>query len=414
MALPSGRGSGEFRLRFGWHLALCLALSLIASAGTGMVLWWYLSAPVRGEPLAPTDRLELVKIALAVTGGLGAVVALVVAYRRQHVIEAEHRIRAVGDQREQTKLFNERFGRAADQLGSDNPAVRLAGVYALAGLADDWPVGRQTCIDVLCGYLRMPYTADGGSDQERQVRHTVIRLIGTHLRTGATVSWQGLDLDFTGVVFDGGDFAGAVFSDGMVSFIGATFASGVVDFIGAGFRGATVDFRSALFSGGTVHFTRATFASGTVNFTRARFTGGLVNFVDATFSGATVNFRRADLAHGTVAFTGATLAGGVVDFIAAGFHGAAVVFTRARFRGATVTFVGATLSSGSLIFRGVDFASGTADFTGAKLLGTRVVFTLANFSGGTAELSMPRSYDRPPVFDRKPGAPPEGLRLPDK
>src|SRR5437762_5625162 len=49
---------------------------------------------------------------------------------------------AVGDRREQTKLFNERFGRAADQLGSDNPAVRLAGVYALAGLADDWPAGR--------------------------------------------------------------------------------------------------------------------------------------------------------------------------------------------------------------------------------------------------------------------------------
>jgi hypothetical protein len=30
-------------------------------------------------------------------------------------------------------------------------------VYALAGLADDWPENRQTCVDVLCAYLRMPY-----------------------------------------------------------------------------------------------------------------------------------------------------------------------------------------------------------------------------------------------------------------
>ena len=28
-------------------------------------------------------------------------------------------------------------------------AIRLAGVYALAGLADDWQENRQTCVDVL-------------------------------------------------------------------------------------------------------------------------------------------------------------------------------------------------------------------------------------------------------------------------
>jgi hypothetical protein len=32
------------------------------------------------------------------------------------------------------------------------------------------------------------------------------------------VFWQGLDLDFTGVVFDGGDFTGAEFSSGRVRF----------------------------------------------------------------------------------------------------------------------------------------------------------------------------------------------------
>src|SRR5262245_32734344 len=43
----------------------------------------------------------------------------------------------LAQQRDQT--LNERFATAADQLGSDKPAaVRLAGVYAMAGLADDW------------------------------------------------------------------------------------------------------------------------------------------------------------------------------------------------------------------------------------------------------------------------------------
>jgi hypothetical protein len=53
------------------------------------------------------------------------------------------------------------------------------------------------------------------------VNHTVIRVIAKHLYDGAAVSWQGLNLDFTGVVFDGGGFVGAVFSGGIVSFSGA-------------------------------------------------------------------------------------------------------------------------------------------------------------------------------------------------
>src|SRR6516164_350978 len=60
--------------------------------------------------------------------------------------------RTLAEQR--TRTLNERFATAADRLGGDKPsAVRLAGVYAMAGLADDWEQNRQTCIDVLCAYL---------------------------------------------------------------------------------------------------------------------------------------------------------------------------------------------------------------------------------------------------------------------
>jgi hypothetical protein len=33
-----------------------------------------------------------------------------------------------------------------------------------AVLADDWQENRQTCVDVLCAYLRMPYKPDPGQD----------------------------------------------------------------------------------------------------------------------------------------------------------------------------------------------------------------------------------------------------------
>jgi pentapeptide repeat protein len=136
---------------------------------------------------------------------------------------------------QRTRTLNERFATAAGQLGGDKPpAVRLAGVYAMAGLADDWKENRQTCVDVLCAHLRMPYYPDPGQDApepkrltyraNREVRHTVIRVITAHLRDDAAVSWQGLNFDFTGVVFDGGDFGGANFSGGTVRFDHAEFS----------------------------------------------------------------------------------------------------------------------------------------------------------------------------------------------
>ena len=91
------------------------------------------------------------------------------------------------------RTLNERFATAAGKLGDDKPpAVRLAGVYAMAGLADDWEENRQTCVDVLCGYLRLPYEPDPGDgaagrerldfQASREVRHTVIRVITAHLK----------------------------------------------------------------------------------------------------------------------------------------------------------------------------------------------------------------------------------------
>ncbi|MFI9772916.1 pentapeptide repeat-containing protein [Streptomyces sp. NPDC052415] len=319
---------------------------------------------------------DLVKLSFGVVAGAGALVALVVAYRRQRVDEA-------GAHREATRLHTERFSQAVDKLGSDSPAVRLGGVHALAGLADDAPTKdlRQTCIDVLCAYLQLPFTPDPGvsdpAHQEghhrylalRKVRHTILRLICDHYRRpiGTQRSWQGCDLDFTGVTIDCSmDFGNAVFSEGTVNFSQAVFSGGAlhfnravfcggsvyfgdaefsgstVYFSGAGFRGGTIHFSDAVFSGGALYFSGAGFSGGTVHFSDAAFSGTTVHFSDAVFSGTTVHFRDAVFSSGAVYFRGAVFSGGTVHFRDAVFSGGTVNFRGAMFCGSTVHFRGAT------------------------------------------------------------------------
>ncbi|MEU4038651.1 pentapeptide repeat-containing protein [Streptomyces collinus] len=332
---------------------------------------------------------DLVKLSFGVVAGAGALVALVVAYRRQRVDEA-------GAHREDTRLHTERFSHAVDKLGSDSPAVQLGGVHALAGLADDAPDDslRQTCIDVLCAYLQLPFTPDPGSGpthQEehhrylalRKVRHTILRLIGDHYRRpkGTHRSWQGCDLDFTGVIIDGPlNFDGATFSGGLVSFGGATFSGGRVSFGGATFSGGRVSFGGATFSGGRVSFDRSTFSDGTVSFDHATFSDGMLYFGGATFSGGLVSFGGATFSGGTVSFHGATFSGGRAVFAHAMFSGGAVHFGSATFSDGMVSFGRATFSDGRVSFGGATFSDGRVSFGGATFSGGRVSFDAATGS----------------------------------
>src|SRR6266516_1935930 len=115
----------------------------------------------------------------------------------------------------------------------------------------------------------MPHEPDPGEDAplaerlafqaSREIRHTAIRVVTAHLNGSSPVSWRGLNFDFTGVVFDGGSFGGAVFSGGRISFGGAEFAGGEVSFGIAEFAGGEVSFDGAEFAGGEVSFGIAEF-----------------------------------------------------------------------------------------------------------------------------------------------------------
>ncbi|MET9387951.1 hypothetical protein ABZY09_44930 [Streptomyces sp. NPDC002928] len=142
-----------------WKVGRALTVTFVAAVVVAGGVFFGLVVLLDFQEIDSTAKLDaktlfdLVKLSFGVVAGAGALVALVVAYRRQRVDEA-------GAHREATRLHTERFSQAVDKLGSDSPAVRLGGVHALAGLADDAPDDslRQTCIDVLCAYLQLPFT----------------------------------------------------------------------------------------------------------------------------------------------------------------------------------------------------------------------------------------------------------------
>lgn len=239
-----------------------------------------------------------------------------------------HRLEVMRHESDTARDMRARYTACAAQLGDASPAVRHAGVYALASLADDWTrLGNRTevqvCVDVLCSYLRIPYTNAGkhsvaaakSAEGEREVRWTIIKTIRQHLLDPQDeLAWCGLQFDFTGARFDGGGLHDAQFTGGEVSFAEA-------EFVGESFS-----------------FARAKFSGGTVNFTGARFESGDVDFYNTTFAGSTVYFYDAHFAGSNVLFLDAAFSAGALYFYGANFEAGAVNFTGARFDGATLNF----------------------------------------------------------------------------
>ncbi|MFD4413948.1 pentapeptide repeat-containing protein [Streptomyces sp. NPDC058476] len=378
-----------------WPVWIVAPVALIAAGALGWVIYHYAydhfaQAAADQKPPKPVNINDVLKATVTALTLVGAVLAGLYAYRKQLLAEGDaHRADA--------SQLAERYTTAAEQLGHGQAAVRLAGVYALARLADDWSEQRQVCIDVLCAYLRMPYEPDPAAPEheagEREVRQTIIRVIRDHLQVpNAATAWCRQNFDFTGAVFDGGDFStshfqstvsfsGATFSGSTVDFSGATFSDGTVDFSEATFSDGTVDFSEATFSGSTVSFSGATFSDGTVHFNYATLSSGTVDFGNATFSGSTVHFNYATFSGSTVYFNYATLSGGMVYFNYATLSGSTVHFLYATFSGSTVHFNRTTFGRGGADFGYATFSGGTVSFGNATLIGGRADFSEATFSG---------------------------------
>ncbi|MEU7457525.1 pentapeptide repeat-containing protein [Streptosporangium roseum] len=332
-----------------------MPITLLVGGVVGGLAWLLLAAG--GSAAEATARQGAIQTALAAGAGVGAAVTLMLAFRRQrHQEHAAHvttylaeRNAALAEQvagntkhdateRRVTDLYT----KAAEQIGHDKAAVRLAGLYALERLAQDNPGHRQTIVNVICAYLRMPYTPpepapapdpeqertaalraarrryqaaragialptepalqkeSDGREGELQVRLTAQRILSLHLRDdrpagqrstlpAAPAFWEGMNLDLTGATLIDFDLAGghvieAVFRK--ATFIGDTWFVEATFTRVAGFDGATftevAGFDGATFIG-DAWFVEATFARG-ARFDRATFTEG-ARFDEVAFAG---------------------------------------------------------------------------------------------------------------------------------
>lgn len=272
--------------------------------------------------------------------------------------------------------------------------MRLAGLYALERVAQNNPEHRQTIVDVLCAYLRMPLPRDPRStteaeayedgreppaefveasrhyDQELNVRDAAQSIITKHLRLEDDGSqrlgyfWPDLDLDLRGAHLQnfaldgcrlrGADFGGAVFRGGF--FIARTTFDGVP------------------------WGTHGPVGVGGAQFGSCKFRGRVV-FEDVDFRGDT-SFNKADFRRDT--FFGGIHFASEANFESAKFRASTafegVAFHKgARFEDAT--FSGdVSFSEGVIYGKGAQFENGEANFTGALFDGS-VDFVGATFTG---------------------------------
>ncbi|MGK5441812.1 pentapeptide repeat-containing protein [Micromonospora sp. URMC 105] len=396
-----------------------IGVVLVAAVTWTAVVWLQDSVSMVGDGVQRAQlRVESIRTGLTIGAAVTGAFALLLAFRRQQLAE---RTQQATEYDAGEKRVTELYVKAADQLGSDKAPVRLAGLYALERLAQDNPVHRQSIVEVICAYLRMPYTpADPGtgrphagetstsrdnepadttdtgepdkpardSREERQVRLAAQRILARHLRPdtqggdGNPMYWGPkivLDLseatlihpDFTGCRLHNATFTKAIFS-GAAGFVEVWF-SGAARFEEATFSGDAT-FTKAIFSGaaafGGVTFNGAARFGG-VTFSRgAAFDGvtfsGAARFEEATFSGA-ARFEEATFSR-AAGFVGVTFSRG------AAFDG--VTFSRGA------AFDGATFGHGAVGFARLT-SSGGGEFAGRFSRGD-AVFTGVTFSGGAA------------------------------
>ncbi|WNV92092.1 pentapeptide repeat-containing protein [Umezawaea sp. Da 62-37] len=460
-----------------WTVPVVAVLVLGVTVVTSVLLWRW----VDGLTFADADKkstayLDVLKLAASIAVGGGGLFALYLAARRQRTQELElekrteelaqreraqahaelvaetNRLHAEKVQAhavqiaEQNRVHAERvdnynredatgrrvtelYTKAVEQLGSDKAAVRHGGLYALERVAQDNTGQRQTVINVICAYLRSPYTsppeqlaarrtglpaatrrgsaarrvtisaaaarrtglipptpaiASEQLRQEREVRLTAQRILTAHLHpdtdetTGLPTNpryWpEGYELDLTGAILIDFDATGltvrqATFTDaqftGDARFDGAAFTRD------ARFGGAAFT-RDARFGGATftgdARFGAATF-TGDAWFDQATFTR------DAWFDQAT--FTR-DAQFDQATFTNST------------WFGRATFMREGRFDG--TTFIGgawfdqATFARDAQ-FRRTRFTSDAqfnmATFTGDALFNRATFIGDAQFGGAT-------------------------------
>lgn len=364
--------------------------------------------------------LDVVRVSLTTIGGIGGTGYLVIKYRERASAERAEKAAELTRKDIEQEKAEQNLLSAVQQVGSESPQVRIAGVYALADVADTYKGPyKQRVVDILCGYLRtqrgtrevvtdnqnaddFPVQKQDYASNDSAVESTILNILSRRLRKRREASgsaqpirqdveddqlWCDCTLDLRGaVIYEPIDFSNATF-DADVRAQGAHILADV-DFRNVKFS-SKIDFSRATFRG-YADFRRATFG-GSVEFQQTRF-ASVADFQDSIFErGCSFNkasigkaaFNRAKF-HGTTYFN-RTQFEEVADYTQSEFtmtefhnskfsNGARFHYTKfwqhvdfknARFSGDTeVNFDGAAIHSAS--FKGVHFESSTPSFECAE------------------------------------------------
>ncbi|MGH3855485.1 MAG: pentapeptide repeat-containing protein [Pseudonocardiaceae bacterium] len=422
-----------------------IAAGALVVLGVVAVIWFVLLRRYGGQGTAV--QLAAIRTAGTLVIGTGGAVALLLTARRQRYTE----LTLVHTDRDATeRRITELYTKAADQLGSEQAPVRLAGLYALERLAHSTIEHRQSIVDVICAYLRMPYTpplpqasasvlgrshrstghagqrparrltdwpshrtpASQGTrqehaEQELQVRLTAQNILVRNLRVvaqqrrrwwhrtvaSAAPAWPGIRLDLTGALLH--KFSLAECRLDYADFTRAKFAD-------------PADFGDTQFTS-SVFFTRAHFTdwaffggaefTGPTNFQGAQFTGPA--YFDSAQFARTARFEGAQFTHGAdFGFTHFATA----LFVDTQFtHGA--YFGFAQFAGASF---GRTQFTKGADFEGAQFAWGPY-FAGARVASTTELGAVWP-SRWTIRPAKPKTQEDPTFLyltEDRGGAPPD-------
>lgn len=287
------------------RLSLVFLFGFLFSVAVVVGLTWLFAAyetanwfPWLHEPRLSQDKFfEVIRNAVTMGAALGVGITLFFSYRRQRTTEGTQRITAEAQRtaaeaqktaskalelsnrqhdleldRRQDAVVSElrsRYSVAAEQLSAQALTVKLAGVYALATLADDWnrqqsSADRQTCVDLLLATYRA-LDSDTGRDSV-ETKSAIWRSVMDRFRVNNSERrWAVGHVDFSGIKHPD-SMVVAVRIDGSINFSrtrseGRGFIvqsvilgqHGVLNFNGASHAG--LEFRSCVFESGRLDLT---------------------------------------------------------------------------------------------------------------------------------------------------------------
>lgn len=162
------------------HISIFAILAVVVSSLSYTFLNFFF-------PIAVTEsKIPLLHEAFLSAGGLGAIIYLVIAYRKQSIFEQ--------------KYSDSHFDKAVEALHSQNTLEQALGIRNIEALANTQPEKyAESAATALCELLRI------SQDTERhpEIERLVLRTLRSHLREDCSPrhSWSRFDMDLHGVTF---------------------------------------------------------------------------------------------------------------------------------------------------------------------------------------------------------------------